>query len=258
MNGDALPEPAKDAAPKPNLFAAAEWRIICSVLVLATITLFALALIELRNERLAFRLLSIIGLHAVGARAPAILFCLAHGMDPAVTLFLNFYIEVLIVVLVYYTFVLVVREYVENKFLHLAAKQAEAAAQQHITRLKKYELAGLFLLVMAPLPMTGPVTGAIVGYLLNLRPWRTFLIVLSGTFCALSAYVFLGQVILRRLIVFQQEYWNVAAVAITVIIGAFTIFHVRSIYSWVKSLSDPEDFRQRSGKSAATPDEDDE
>lgn len=230
--------PPTGTAERPSLFAAAEWKVICSVLVLATVTLFALALIELKDQPLAFKLLTIIGLHAVGARAPAILFCLAHGMSPAATLFLNFYIEVLLVVLVYYTFILIVRECIESKLLRLAARQAESAAQRHVTRLKRFEQVGLFLLVMAPLPMTGPVTGAIVGYLLNLRPSRTLALVLAGTFCALCAYVSLGQAILARLIAFQQEYQHAAVVVIVVVIASFTIFHVREVYRWVSSLTD--------------------
>ena len=230
--------PTPGASEKPTLFAAAEWRIICAVLVLATVTLFALGLIELKDQPLAFKLLTIIGLHVVGARAPAILFCLAHGMSPAATLFLNFYIEVLLVVLVYYTFILIVRECIESKILRLAARQAESAAQRHVTRLKRFEQVGLFLLVMAPLPMTGPVTGAIVGYLLNLRPSRTLPIVLAGTFCALAVYVSLGQAILTRLIAFQQQYQHAAAISIAVAIAAFTVFHIRGVYGWVKSLTD--------------------
>ena len=226
---------------KPSPFEATEWRNIIVTLVLATLTLFGIGFLFLRNQHLATTLLSSIGLHAAGARAPAVLLCLARGMSASATLFFNFYVEIIIVFLCYYTFVLVVREGLESKFLHLAAKQAESAAQAHKNWIKKYEDFGLFILVVAPLPMTGPVTGAIVGYLLNLRPWVTFSLVFAGTFAANAVYIILGQAVLQQMIAFQQEYREIATITIAVIIAAFTIFHVRTIANWVEeNVSDQE------------------
>ncbi|PCI36382.1 MAG: hypothetical protein COB53_09765 [Elusimicrobia bacterium] len=234
-----MPEEIKPPPPKPSPFEAAEWRNIIAALIFATLTLFSICALFLRDEYLATTLLSSIGMHAIGARAPAVLFCLVRGISPTATLFFNFYIEILIVFLCYYTFVLVVREGLESKFLHLAAKQAEAAAQANKHWVKKFEDVGLFLLVVAPLPMTGPVTGAIVGYLLNLRPHVTFALVFTGTFAANAVYVILGQAVLTQMITFQKEYQEVATISIAVIIAAFTIFHVRTIANWVEeSVSD--------------------
>lgn len=222
------------AAPKPSPFDSSEWRNIIVTLILATLTLFVVAALFLRNERLATTLLSTIGMHAAGARAPAILFCLARGIAALPTLLFNLYVEIIIVILSYYTFILVVREGLESKFLHLAAKQAEAAAQAHKNWIKKYEDIGLFLLVVAPLPMTGPVTGAIVGYLLNITPRVTFSLVFAGSLVANAGYVILGKAVLSRMIAFQREYQDEATIAIAVVIAAFTIFHVRTIANFVE------------------------
>jgi uncharacterized membrane protein len=231
---DSEPDPTSPT-PLSGLFKASEWRQITVMLGFSTLTLFAVGAMFTHDEKLATTLLSSIGMHVAGARAPAILFCLSRGLSPVVTLFFNFYIEVLIVILCYYSFVLIIREGIESKFLHLAARRAEAAAQEHRNNLKRFELAGLFFLVMAPFPMTGPVTGAIVGYLLNLRPWATFTIVLSGTFVALAIYVTLGQALLKSVIDFQAQYSHEVTLIISFLIAAFTIFHVRSIARWVQS-----------------------
>lgn len=204
------------------------------MLLLSTLTLFGVGVLFRHNEHLATTLLSSIGLHAAGGRAPAILFCLARGLSPMVTLLINFYIEIVVVVLCYYVFLLAIREGIETKFLGLAAKRAESAAQKYRPALKRYGLIGLFFFVMAPFPMTGPVTGAVVGYLLNLRPWITFSVVLSGTLSALGIYVLLGQAVLTRLIAFQNEYQGGATTLFIVLIAGFTIFHVRSIAGWVR------------------------
>lgn len=231
--------------PAPPPFEVNEWRGVLVALVLATVTLFAVGVLFQRDPRDATTLLSAIGMHAAGARAPAVLFCLARGLGPAWTLLFNFYVEVLIVLIVYYGFVLVVREGLEAKILHLTARQAEAAAQRHKTFLKRFELFGLFLLVAAPLPMTGPVTGALIGYLLNLRPWVTFSVVFSGTFLALACYVAVGQAVLSRLIEAQKEYQDAATLVIAVLIAAFTIYHVRTIRRWVEGTVSEERAQDR-------------
>jgi uncharacterized membrane protein len=227
-------EPVTPKPEKPSPFEAAEWRDLLVALVFATATLFAIGALFQKDAHTATTLLSSVGMHVAGARAPAILFCLVRGLSPGWTLFFNFYIEVLIVFVVYYAFILVVREGLEAKILHIAAKQAEAAAQRHRTLLKRFELLGLFFLVMAPFPMTGPVSGALIGYLLNLRPWVTFSVVLSGTFVALAAYVALGQTILTQIIEFQKTYQDTANIVLLAVIAAFTIFHVKTIRRWVE------------------------
>ena len=226
-----------DRPAKPTLFKAVEWRNIVVILGLATATLFAIGYLFTRNERFATTLLSSIGLHVVGARAPAFLLCLSRDMSPATTFLFNLYVEGIIVVLCYYSFVLVIREGLESKFLRLAAKQAEHAAQEHRDLLQRFEHFGLFLLVMAPLPMTGPVTGALVGYLLNLKPWVTFSIVLAGTSVALGTYVILGRAILAELIAFQVENKVEVEIVLVVVIAIFTIYHVRTIAKWVQNTA---------------------
>ncbi|MFH1725726.1 MAG: small multi-drug export protein [Elusimicrobiota bacterium] len=232
-----LDTPRAGATGKPTagpLLETAEWRQIVAALTLATLTLFGVGILFRYNAHVATTLLSSIGLHAAGARAPAVLFCLARGLPPIATLLFNFCVEIIIVVLCYYVFVLAIREGIETRFLKLAAKRAEATAQKHCGRLKRYERVGLFFFVMAPFAMTGPVTGAFAGYLLNLKPWVTFSIVFSGTFCALSAYVLLGQSVLTRVIALQNEYQGVVSILIAILIAGFTIYHVRSIAGWVK------------------------
>lgn len=227
---------------KPSPFEAREWREIILALSFATATLFAIGVLFQKDPKDATTLLSSIGMHVAGARAPAILFCLARGLSPAWTLFFNFYIEVLIVLIVYYGFVFVVREGLEAKILHIAAKQAEATAQRHKSLLKRFELFGLFLLVLAPLPMTGPVSGALIGYLLNQKPWVTFSVVFSGTFVALASYVALGTAVLSQIIETQKSYQDLATLIIAFVIAAFTIYHVKTIGKWVEDavVGDPE------------------
>ncbi|MBW1913119.1 MAG: small multi-drug export protein, partial [Deltaproteobacteria bacterium] len=88
--------------------------------------------------------------------------------------------------------VLVMRNIIQPKLFDSAVRQAELAAQGQKTKIKKYGSIGLFLFVMFPFFMTGPVIGAIIGYLLNYKAINTFLIVFSGTLTSIMIYAFIG------------------------------------------------------------------
>lgn len=51
--------------------------------------------------------------------------------------------------------------------------------------------AGLFVFVFAPFWMTGPVVGAIIGFLIGLRPWVNLAVVLVATYIALGLWALL-------------------------------------------------------------------
>lgn len=223
---------------KHPLFIPQEWRAITLALAASTLTLFTVAVIDVQDPHLGATLMSSIGLHAVGARAPAILVCLARGMSGPWSLFFNFYIEVIITVLSFYTFVLIVREGVEYRILHLAAQQAEAAAQTRKSWVKRYELVGMFFLVMAPLPLTGPVTGAILGYLLNLPPWRIFTVVLSGSLAMQAIYVLMGKALLNSVIAFQKAHQAEALALLGLVIALVTVTHIRGVVKLVRDMID--------------------
>lgn len=54
----------------------------------------------------------------------------------------------------------------------------------------KYGKYGLFLFVWFPFWMTGPVIGAIIGFLIGIKHYTTIMIVLSGTFLAIVAWTY--------------------------------------------------------------------
>ena len=56
---------------------------------------------------------------------------------------------------------------------------------------RHFGIAGLFVFVFAPFWMTGPVVGAIIGFLIGLRPWVNLAVVLLSTYIAIGVWALL-------------------------------------------------------------------
>jgi hypothetical protein len=65
------------------------------------------------------------------------------------------------------------------------------AAETHGGTVRKFGIAGLFAFVFVPFWMTGPVVGAIIGFLIGLRPWVNLGVVLGSTYIAIGIWALL-------------------------------------------------------------------
>ena len=147
------------------------------------------------NASWGVTLITAFGLHFIGGRGPSVFLCLARELDPVSTLLFNFWVEVLVVFLVYPAIVLIMRDHVEVRLFKNAQRRAEEAALNNASRIKKYGLFGLFLFVMFPFAMTGPVVGAVIGYLLSYKRSLALFASFGGTFLALLIYVYFGEML---------------------------------------------------------------
>lgn len=170
-------------------------------------------------------------LHLMGGRGLGIATCLSAGLSVPLTIAYNFYLEVVIVLVAYGIVVLIMRNVIEPKLLKSTVRQAEFTAQGQKTKIKKYGVVGLFLFVMFPFFMTGPVIGSIIGYLLNYKAINNFLIVFSGTLTSIVIYALIGNGVLdylnRYVDVEQVKMW--AAVIIGLLILIFAVYHIGTV-----------------------------
>ena len=170
-------------------------------------------------------------IHLMGGRALGIATCLSAGIPTFYTIAYNFFLEIVIVLVAYGIVVLVMRNIIEPKLLKSAVRQAELTAQDQKTRVKRYGAIGLFLFVMFPFFMTGPVIGAIIGYLLHYRAINNFLIVFSGTLTSIVIYALIGNNVLefanRYVNVQQVKMWGGIVVAVLILI--FAIYHIGTL-----------------------------
>jgi uncharacterized membrane protein len=181
--------------------------------------------------------------HIMGGRALGIVTCLSGGISLFYTILYNFFLEVVIVLIAYGIVVLVMRNIIQPKLFDSAVRQAELTAQRQKTKIKKYGSIGLFLFVMFPFFMTGPVIGAIIGYLLNYRAINNFLIIFSGTLTSIMIYALIG----NKIINFINQYIHIdmlkkwGGIIIAVLIVVFLIYHLKTVKAFLYYGDDDEE-----------------
>jgi uncharacterized membrane protein len=174
-------------------------------------------------------------IHLMGGRALGIATCLSAGLSLPHTIIYNFYIEVVIVLIAYGIVVLIMRNIIQPKLFHSAVRQAELTAQSQKTKIKKFGAIGLFIFVMFPFFMTGPLVGSIIGYLLNYKAINNFLIVFSGTLTSILIYALIGNNIIKRINQYvpveMVNKWG--AIIIGLLIVIFLIYHIGTVKAYL-------------------------
>lgn len=131
------------------------------------------------------------GLNLVIGRAAGMTYGYASGLGHAQVVPLNMLVETIQVLVVYPLFVLSWRQLIELRALRpFMARMHEAAASRG-DMVRKFGIAGLFVFVFVPFWMTGPVVGAIIGFLIGLRPWVNLAVVLGSTYVAIGIWALL-------------------------------------------------------------------
>ncbi len=180
--------------------------------------------------------------HIMGGRALGIAACLSADISTFYTIIYNFFLEIVIVLVAYGVLVLIMRNIIQPRLFHSAVRQAELTAQEQKTKIKKYGAVGLFLFVMFPFFMTGPVIGSMIGYLLNYKAINNFLIIFSGTLSSILIYALIGNNIIKH--INQYIHMDVVKKWGTIIVGVlivcFLIYHLKTVKNFLDSQSDDE------------------
>jgi uncharacterized membrane protein len=218
-----------------NRFDLAEVKILLIGLILSFLTCLYLLYLLFTNFGLYKILSSTAIVHIMGGRALGIAACLSADISLFYTISYNFFLEVVIVLITYGMVVLIMRNIIQQKLFRSAARQAELAAQDQKTNIKKYGAIGLFLFVMLPFFMTGPVIGSIIGYLLNYKAINNFLIVFSGTLSSILIYALIGNNLINHINQYVQidlvKKW--AAIIVGILIVLFLIYHLKTVKAYL-------------------------
>jgi uncharacterized membrane protein len=216
-----------------------EVKILFLGLLLAVVAGLTLAVLLFTNPGL-FRVLSSTAIvHVMGGRALGVAKCLSADISPFYTVLYNFFLEVVIVLIAYGVVVLIMRNVIQPKLLHSTVRQAELTAQKQKTNIKRYGAIGLFFFVMFPFFMTGPVIGAIIGYLLHYRAINNFLIVFGGTLCSIVVYTLVGNNIINSI----EKYIGIdidlvkkwGSIIVGLLILVFLIYHIKTVKAFLDS-----------------------
>ena len=131
------------------------------------------------------------GLNLIIGREAGMSFGYASGFGHAQVAPLNILVETIQVLVIYPLFVQSMRHLIKMRILESFITRIHHAAESGGGVVRKFGIAGLFVFVFAPFWMTGPVVGAIIGFLIGLRPWVNLAVVLVSTYIAIGIWALL-------------------------------------------------------------------
>lgn len=131
---------------------------------------------------------AVIGLNVVIGRGAGMGFGIASGIAPLELIVLNVAVESAQVLVLYPLFVLAWQQLIDTRRLLPHLERLRAAAESGQGRVRRFGIVGLFVFVFMPFWMTGPVVGAIIGFLLGLHTAVTLTTVLTATALAIVVY----------------------------------------------------------------------
>lgn len=123
-------------------------------------------------------------------RAAGISYGFTVEFSDGVIIFMNMMIEFIMVMIIYPLFVLSWNKSLSIEFLKDFFTNVETQRLKYKDYFEKYGKYGLFIFVWFPFWMTGPIVGAIIGFLIGIRHYTTMLIVLSGTSLAIVIWTY--------------------------------------------------------------------
>ena len=200
---------------KNRIYKTAEWWIFC-VGLLMSLFLVGVGWYFFESKPEMVKALSLaFAAHTFGGRAAGIGLCIMNGFNVFWTIVYNFYLEILIICVAYSISILSINNYIHLRAIKYYAIKLDRKARNYKEKIEKYGWMGLFIFVMAPLPVTGPVVGSIVGYLLKFKIIKNFSASFLGTLAAIVIWTFFFDYLEQHLHIIR--YILVAIISVVVI-----------------------------------------
>ena len=199
---------------KQKLFYTTEGRILFIGFALSLLLLIIIGYFATIDIETAKTLVLTFFAHTFGGRAAGIGLCIMKGFGPTVTILYNFYLEALIVCFTYSIFVLTTNNYIQVVWVQNFIERLSQKAIEKKEKIHSYGWIGLFIFVMLPLPVTGPVMGAVIGYMLGINLFKNFSAIGSGTLVAIILWFFCFDFLEQRFHVIQYVFAGIVILAL--------------------------------------------
>lgn len=172
-------------------FASYEGRIFFSGLVLSVVYVLFLAISYFVSPQNFQVFTGITVTNILFGRAAGMSFGYALGFGHLVVLPINLLVETIMVLLIYPLFVFSWKNLLVIKRLDNFMHWIERAAEANKEKIRRYGIPSLFLFVLIPFWMTGPVVGCVIGFFLGIRPLMNITIVIAATAIACAGWAVL-------------------------------------------------------------------
>jgi uncharacterized membrane protein len=171
-----------------RLFECIEGRLLALGLSMCLLLIGSIGMGLMLAPEATMKLASVIGLSLVIGIAAGISYGYAAGLGTFEVVACNIFVESLQVLLVYPLFLLAWQQLIDLGRMMPMLERLRAAAQSRQGAVRRWGIAGLFAFVFIPFWMTGPVVGAIMGFLLGFNPLLNLAIVLSASALGVVVY----------------------------------------------------------------------
>jgi uncharacterized membrane protein len=203
---------------RQKLLFTTEGRILIAGFALFLLLLIMIGYFAFNNIDISKTLGLVFFVHTFGGRAAGIGLCIMREFAPVVTIGYNFYIEILIVCFTYSIFALTTNNYIRVIWVTNLMEILAHKALIHKTKIKSYGWVGLFLFVMLPFPLTGPVMGTVIGYMLKINVFKNFTATGLGTLTAIIIWFFFFDFL-------EQQYHAIQYIFAGLVIIALISYH---------------------------------
>jgi len=185
------PSPSAPELQRFSLLASTEGRILFAGLTLTALMLLAFGIGWVLFPDHVLYYAAMTGLNLIIGRAAGMTFGYASDFSHAQVVPLNMLVETIQVMVVYPLFALSWRQLIKLRSLQSFVTRMHRAAESRRGMVRKFGVVGLLVFVFVPFWMTGPVVGAIIGFLIGLRPWVNLSVVLVSTYIAIGVWALL-------------------------------------------------------------------
>jgi uncharacterized membrane protein len=179
------------SATRLRLSDSAEGRMLRLGLILSALMLAAFGIGWHFFPDLTFVFAAMTGLNLLIGRAAGMSFGYASDLGHMEVVPVNMFVESIQVLVIYPLVVLSLQNLLDLPRLRPLIARMQGTAEARRGAVSKFGIAGLFVFVFIPFWMTGPVVGALIGFLIGLRPWVNLAVVLSATFVAIGFWALL-------------------------------------------------------------------
>jgi uncharacterized membrane protein len=177
-----------------NLLDSSEGRILLCGVGLTIGLIIWLGVQLLVSPKYAQILIAMTATHFMFGRAASMAFGYSMELGHGTVMPLCMVSETIMVLIFYPLFVFSWQHLLVVKRFKKVFDRVRRAAEARKDLIRKYGIIGLFAFVWFPFWMTGPVVGAVIGFLLGMRSWVAIFVVLAGTFVAILGWgLFLHQ-----------------------------------------------------------------
>ncbi len=164
-------------------------------------------------------LLSITITNVIFGRMAGLSIGVASQMNTTFLVLFNFFIESIMVLILYPLFVFSWNklDFVSYPPLNRYLERSKHNAHKYEPLIKRYGVIGLILFVLTPFAMTGPVVGSFVGFLIGFRHRVTLAVVLSSTFIAIILWIYLIKNFEEELVAYSDRLMVGLLIAVAVL-----------------------------------------